>query len=160
MRKHKTLDKAASFLKSIYIKLIKIDDTPHKIAVGFGLGVFAGVMPFAGPVAAIFLAVLFRVNRVSAFLGGLLTNTWITIIAFLLSVKIGSLIFGIDADIIRSRSTALLKDFHFANLFKLSALEIALPILAGYFVIAVISSAAVYIAVVIIMKFIRHGKRL
>ncbi len=160
MHKHKALEKIANFFKLIYLKLIRIDDTPHKVAVGLGLGVFAGVMPFAGPIVAVFLAALFKANRISAFLGGLLTNTWITIVAFLFSIKLGSFIFGVDGDIIHSRWTALFKDFHISTLFKLSAFEIILPVLTGYLVIALSSACAAYCAAIIIMKFIKRKTHL
>ena len=153
---NKLLDKAAKFLKLTYLKLIRIDDTPHKIAVGLGLGVFAGVMPFAGPIVAVFLAILFKANRISAFLGGLLTNTWITVIAFFFSIKIGAFLFGVDGNIIRARWTALFKDFHLSTLFKLSAFEIILPVLTGYIVIALSSACAAYIAAIIIVKSIKR----
>lgn len=39
-------------LKLIYIKLFRINDTPQKIAQGFGLGVFLGILPGTGPIAA------------------------------------------------------------------------------------------------------------
>lgn len=155
MRNNKMLEKVKRFLKLIYIKLVKIDDTPHKIAVGFGLGVFAGVMPFAGPVIAVLLAALFRVNKASAFLGGLLTNTWISIITFFFSIKIGSFIFGVDGEVIRSRWMALLKDFHFSSLLKLSAFDVVLPVLAGYIVIALFSALAAYVAAIAAVRFIR-----
>ncbi|MDD5428381.1 MAG: DUF2062 domain-containing protein [Candidatus Omnitrophica bacterium] len=154
------LGKIAGFFKLIYVKLVRINDSPHKIAVGFGLGVFAGIMPFAGPLAALLLAFIFKVNRASALLGGFVTNTWITVIAFLFSIKVGSLIFGMNADVIRSRWTALLKDFHISSFFKLSALEIILPVVTGYLAIAAISACAAYAAIIVIMKFIRIRKRI
>ena len=158
MHSHKALDKAANFLKLIYLKLIKINDTPQKIAIGFGLGVFTGIMPFAGPAAAIFLAVLFRVNRASALLSSLLTNTWISIVSFLLSIRIGSLIFGIDARLIRSRWTELFKNFHLSSMLKLSAFKIVLPVVTGYLVIALLSACAAYAAVFVIIRLIKHRK--
>ena len=158
MHSHKALDKAANFLKLIYLKLIKINDTPQKIAMGFGLGVFTGIMPFAGPVAAIFLAVLLKVNRASAFLGSLLTNTWISIVSFLLSIRIGSLIFGLDAGTIRSRWTELFKNFHLSSMLKLSALEIILPVVTGYLLIALFSACAAYAVVFVIIRSIKHRK--
>ena len=157
---NKALDKTARFLKLIYIKLLRLDDSPHKIAVGFGLGVFAGVMPFAGPLVAVFLAIIFKANKVSAFLGGLLTNTWITVVAFLFSIKIGAIIFGVNGDIIRVRWMALLKDFHMSTLFKLSAFEIILPVFTGYLVISLFSACIAYIAIIVVMKFINGERRL
>lgn len=148
-----------NFLKVIYEKLVHIDDTPQKIAAGFGLGVFAGIMPFAGPIIAVFLAILFKVNRAGALMGSLLTNTWISIVSFLLSVRIGATIFGVDGDAIRSRWTALLKDFHLSTLFKLSAFEVMLPIVAGYFVMALAFGITAYAAAFVIIKLIKHRRK-
>jgi uncharacterized protein len=159
MRKRQIFEKISRFFKLIYIKLIKIDDSPHKIAIGFGLGVFAGVMPFAGPFVAVFLAIIFKVNKISAFLGGLITNTWITVLAFLFSIKVGSFLFRLDGNIIRDRWMALLKDFHLANFFKLSVLEIALPVLTGYIVLAFFSAIAAYGIIFIVLKIIKYKKK-
>ena len=142
------------FLKSLYIKLVKIDDTPQKIALGFGLGVFAGVMPFAGPVAALFLAFIFRVNRAAALLGSLLTNTWMSILSFALSIKVGALIFGIDWAALHKSAAILLKHFHWAELFKVSALEIILPVAAGYIAVSFVAALIAYAAVLILINII------
>lgn len=158
--KDNMLEKITGFFRLIYLKLVRMDDSPHKIAVGFGLGVFAGIMPFAGPLVALFFAMLFRVNRASAVLGGLIANTWITVVAFLFSIKVGSIIFGINSEVIRSRWTALLKDFHLSSLFKISAVEIILPVLTGYFAIALLSALAAYVVIILVIKFIKYRKTL
>jgi len=69
------MNKFRGFFQLLYLKLIKINDTPQKIAFGFGLGVFSGIFPGTGPLAALFLALILRANRASALLGSLLTNT-------------------------------------------------------------------------------------
>jgi hypothetical protein len=155
----KPLDKIVNFFKLGYFKLIRIHDSPHNVAMGFGLGVFAGIMPFAGPIVAVFLAMLFKVNKISAFLGGLLANTWISFLAFLLSIKVGSVIFGIDGSTVRARWMELLKDFHLSSLFKVSAAEIILPVVAGYIVIALFFAVTVYITALFIMKFVENRKK-
>jgi len=83
----KLKEKIVRFLKIIYRKLVIINDTPQKIAQGFGLGVFLGVLPFFGPIAALVLSSLFRMNKAAAILASLLTNSWISVVTFLLSVK-------------------------------------------------------------------------
>lgn len=84
------------WLKLIYLKLFRINDSPQKIAIGLGLGVFFGVMPGMGLLAALFFAFIFRVNRAAALLGSILTNTWLSIPVFVLAVKTGTLITGIS----------------------------------------------------------------
>ncbi|MDD5109551.1 MAG: DUF2062 domain-containing protein, partial [Candidatus Omnitrophica bacterium] len=56
-------------LNFLFSKLFKINDTAGKIALGVGLGVFSGLMPATGPLAALFLAFIFKANRAAALLG-------------------------------------------------------------------------------------------
>ena len=37
----RTTNKVARFFKALYLKLFRINDTPQKIAIGFGVGVFS-----------------------------------------------------------------------------------------------------------------------
>lgn len=151
--------KIRRFIKLSYIRLVRINDTPQKIALGFGLGVFAGVMPMAGPVLAVFLAYLCRVNKASAFLGGLITNTWISILSLVLSVKIGAFIFGIEWAALYKSWSMLWKHFHWSNLFKMSVLEIVLPIIVGYIAIAFIAALIAYALALILINSIKSARK-
>ena len=107
------MNKIKAFLKAIYDKLSKIDDSPQKIALGFGLGVFCGILPGTGPVAAVALAFVFRVNKIAAFAGGLLTNTWLSVVTFILAVRLGSAVSGADWNEVYSRCKDIIRDFHY-----------------------------------------------
>jgi uncharacterized protein (DUF2062 family) len=146
-------------LKSISIKLLGINDTPQKIALGLGLGVFSGILPTTGPIAALFLAWAFRANRASALLGALLTNTWLSIVTFLLSIKVGSAIMKTRWESVLRDWALFLKDFHWLNLFKLSVLKIILPVIAGYLIIAFCIGLLCYLITLIIAKKIRHAEK-
>lgn len=144
--------KLKEFFRKVYFKLVKINDTPQKIALGLGLGVFAGVLPGTGPLVALFLALVFRVNKAAAFLGSLVTNTWFSIVTFLLAIKIGSAIFKISWQNVYSECLVLLRDFHFQNLFSLSILKLIFPVATGYLIISFASGLVVYLAALIIIK--------
>ena len=90
------MKKNLSLFNLFYERLFKINDSPQKIALGLGLGVFAGILPGTGPLAALFLAFIFRANRASALLGSLATNTWISFVTFVLAIKIGSAILEVS----------------------------------------------------------------
>ncbi len=159
MIKRKKNNKILRFLKLIYLKLFRINDTPQKIALGVGIGVFLGILPGAGPIAAIFTALVLRVNRAAAFLGSLLTNTWTSVATFFLSIKIGSGIMGIDWQVVHSKWMQFLKDFKFANLFKLATLEIILPVIIGYFVISFCLGIVAYLITLLIIKRTRYENK-
>ncbi len=145
------------FIKLFFQKLFLINDTPQKIALGVGLGVFTGIMPGMGPLIALFLAFIFRANRASAVIGSLVTNTWLSIITFILSIKIGSAIMDIEWRAIYYQWIGLLKDFHWQNLFKASLLKTILPIAFGYLILGLIAGVIVYIASLIILN-IKRGR--
>lgn len=159
MKKNKTKNKSADLLKLIYAKFFLINDTAHKIALGLGLGVVAGIMPGLGPVAALFLAFIFRANRAAAVLASLLTNTWLSIITFLLSIKAGSAIMNTAWKDVYEESLLFLKNFQWQNLFKESVFKIALPLLAGYLVVSLSLGLIVYLAALVIIKGIKHARK-
>ena len=145
----KTKNGLKRFFKLLYLKLFRINDTPQKIAAGLGLGVFSGIFPGTGPIAALFLAFVFRVNRAASLIGSLLTNTWLSFVTFILSIKTGSAILGLSWQEIYNEWNSLLKGFHWQGLFKSSVLKIILPVALGYLIIALSAGLLTYL-------FIRH----
>lgn len=160
MKKEKNSpNKIYRFFKLLYVKLFKINDSPQKIALGLGVGVFAGIIPGTGPIAALSLAFVLRVNRASALLGSLLTNTWLSIVTFLLSLKLGSAIMKAHWQEAKEQWLLFLKNFSWLNLFKLSVLKVILPVLLGYFVVAFCLGVAVYLIALIILNRIKHENK-
>jgi uncharacterized protein (DUF2062 family) len=143
----------------IYQKLFLINDTPQKIALGIGLGVFAGILPGTGPLAALFLALAFRANRAAALLGSAFTNTWLSLVSFLLAVKIGSTILKVKWEDVQAGWSALIKEFSWKALSKLSLLETLLPVILGYFIIALACGLIAYIIALLIALQIKRNSR-
>ncbi|OGX15206.1 MAG: hypothetical protein A2166_00245 [Omnitrophica WOR_2 bacterium RBG_13_41_10] len=139
------------FLKLLYLKLFRIHDTPQKIAGGLGLGVFMGILPGTGPLAALVLSLLLKVNRAAALLGSLITNTWLSIVTFLLAVKIGGRIMNLDWHKLQEQWLHLLKNFHWASLFQPSVIGITVPVIIGYFIIAFCLGLAVYLIALLVL---------
>lgn len=143
--------KLLRFFRLIYIKLFRINDSPQRIALGFGVGVFLGFLPGTGPIAALCTAFIFRINRASSLLGSLLVNTWTSIITFLFAIKIGSVIMGENWQQIYNQTLIIFNNFHLNSLFKLSFTKIILPILVGYFVIATCAGIIAYMLILLIL---------
>ena len=139
----------------IFSKLFKINDSPRKIALGVGLGVFSGLMPGTGPVAALFLAFIFRANRAAALLGSLLTNTWLSLVTLVLAIKAGSLALGLHWQDVDRKMQGLLHDFSWAKFFKLSFLDVLLPVITGYLIIGLLLAAASYLLTLSIINIFR-----
>lgn len=150
--------KIARFFKFLYLKLFRINDTPQRIAIGLGLGVFSGVLPGTGPVAALGLAFIFKVNRASALLGSIITNTWLSIPAFLLSLKMGAVLTGLNYRIIQAHWELFLKDFHWGQLLGVSAYKLIWPILVGYFASAACIGFACYVVSLAAVTYFKQRK--
>lgn len=151
-------EKIARFFKAVYLKLFRINDTPQRIALGLGLGVFCGVLPGSGPIAALTLAFLLRVNRASALLGSVLTNTWISIPVFLLSLRAGAAITGVHYQDLHRDWALLIKDFRWAVLLNAGVYKILLPMVIGYAIISLAIGIIAYIATLIIVEYVKSKK--
>lgn len=140
-------------LDLFYRELFGVHDAPQKIALGLGVGVFTGILPGAGPLAALFLAFILRVNRAAALLGSLLTNTWLSIATFLLSIKTGSSILRLNWQDVWRDWELCLRNFRWLDLFKLTILKLILPVMVGYLVVAFCVGLIVYLITLIITKY-------
>lgn len=152
MNKNNLLDKLIKIKDLLYQKIFKINDTPQKVALGFGIGIFSGILPGTGPLAALFLALLFRVNRASALIASVLTNTWFSFVTFILAIKIGSAIFKISWQSLKAAWMQAINNFAWKDLFSLPILRIVLPVITGYLVISLVLGVLSYIVVLIILK--------
>ena len=63
------------FFRFWYLKLLRIRESPHNVAMGLSLGVFVGCLPIIPlqTVAAVILAFFFKCSKIAAAIG-----TWIT----------------------------------------------------------------------------------
>jgi len=146
-KKRNIQEKFSRFLKLIYLKIFRLNDSPLKISLGFGLGVFTAIMPGIGPLIALLLAILLGVNRASAVLGSLLFNTWAGFFLFLFAVKTGALLMGLSYQEVYSSWSGLIKNFNWHNLFQATVLKTLLPIAVGYLIIALF--AGIFMAAVV-----------
>ncbi|MDD5116042.1 MAG: DUF2062 domain-containing protein [Candidatus Omnitrophica bacterium] len=144
MIKKPAISRIGSF---IFEKLFKINDSPRKIALGVGLGVFSGFFPATGPAAALFLAFVFRANRAAALLGSIITNSWLSIVTFVFAVKVGSMLMGRPWQEVHRQARELIHNFQWNNFMKISFLELILPVVAGYLVIALFLGLLSYLVV-------------
>lgn len=140
-------------------KLFKINDSPQRVAFGLGIGVFSGILPGTGPIAALLLATLLHANRASALLGSLLTNTWLSFTTFVLSVKLGSSLMRVDWQETYLKWRIFLKEFHWPDLLKLSALKLILPVILGYFILALFLGLLSYLITLALLVKIKRAKK-
>jgi len=140
------------FLRFIYLKLFRINDTPQKIGLGLGLGIASGIIPGSGPLAALFLALIFKANRAAALIGSILTNTWLSVLLFPACVKIGSFILGINWQVVSGQIKAALQGFKLSTLFSVSFLKVIFPAFLGYILVGVLAGILAYICVILLFS--------
>ena len=84
-----------------YLRIVRLRTSAHSIALGAALGVFVGCLPIIPfqSVLVILLAILFRANKVAAFLCTFFTNVFTMIPFYALFFLVGGLflkMFGYD----------------------------------------------------------------
>jgi uncharacterized protein (DUF2062 family) len=87
-------------LKKIYERFLRIRGRPREIALGFALGIFIGMTPSVGiqMAIAVFMAALFKWNKVSAAAGVLITNPLTAPLIYSINYVIGARLLEIKRD--------------------------------------------------------------
>jgi len=116
--------------------LVNFQETPHRLALAFGIGVALGIIPGTGAVAAGVLAAFFKLNFPLMVAGALLTNPFTTPFVYLISYLIGHWLLG-----------SWLPDGRIARL--------VLSIMTGGPVLALLMGIASYFFVRIFVKLVR-----
>ncbi|HAI74515.1 MAG TPA: hypothetical protein DCS28_00565 [Candidatus Moranbacteria bacterium] len=140
-------------LKNYIKKFFLIDDTPHKIAAGFALGIFWGIMPGEGVATTLITAALLRFNRLSATAGVLASNMWATFIVLPLAATVGGFFFNVSPKL-------LIQDFNETYRLGLKyffaetiIIEILTPFFIGFLTVSVSISLFFYFALYFLLKY-------
>ncbi|MCX5713595.1 MAG: DUF2062 domain-containing protein [Candidatus Omnitrophica bacterium] len=141
-------------------RLLRINDSTHRVAFGLGVGVFLGVMPGLGVIAALVFAAIFRLNKVATVLGALITNTWLSVATFLLSIRLGSAIMNLRWQDVYNGWGGVFKHFSWKLLFKASFLDIFLPVILGYFLVSLTCGFIAYLVTFFWLSHLRKKKGL
>jgi hypothetical protein len=97
--KRHPLVKLKRWVRLSYLRLMRMDDPPERIARGAAIGVLCGILPTfgAGGFIAIAVAFAFRANKAAAVIGSLIMNPITSPFFWTLSVVLGSVILGKDS---------------------------------------------------------------
>lgn len=95
-RRHPLLVRLKRWLRLHYLKIMRIEDPPEKIARGAAIGVFMGVFPTfgIGGFLAFGAAFLLKANKAAAVIGSFIMNPVTSPFFWTLSIVTGSIIFG------------------------------------------------------------------
>jgi len=78
--------------------ILKLDDPPHRLSLAFALGIFIAFSPWLGLhiVSAVFLAWLFRLNKVVVITASFVNNPWTIVPMYAFCLWFGVKITGSD----------------------------------------------------------------
>lgn len=81
-------------------QLLQLNDTPHRIALAFGMGVWLAFSPLLGlhTVLALLIAYLFRLNRAALLVGVYVNNPWTLAPLYMAGTVLGCEIFGVSTE--------------------------------------------------------------
>ncbi|MBA4348514.1 MAG: hypothetical protein C0415_00790 [Thermodesulfovibrio sp.] len=80
-------------------EVIRVKDSPGKIAISFAIGIFIGMSPFLGihTVMGIIAAWLFKLNKFVTIIGVYITNPWTIVPIYTFATWLGAKLLGIDS---------------------------------------------------------------
>jgi uncharacterized protein (DUF2062 family) len=80
--------------------LLQVEDTPHRIALAFGIGVWLAFFPILGihTGLALLIAWLFRLNRAAMLVGVYVSNPWTLAPLYMAGTVLGCEIFGVSSE--------------------------------------------------------------
>lgn len=153
-------NKILRFFKYLYIKLVRINDSPSRIALGLAIGVFFGVVPFAGAAVSLLAAIFLKANKLAALIGCFLTNTWVTFVCAIVAINVGAFVFKINKASALNDCYLLMKNFSPSFFSKIASRDFFLPLLVGFILTALLFSIGVYIFTWSILSLYRNVRKL
>ena len=80
--------------------LLQVDDTPHRIALAFGIGVWLAFFPILGihTGLALLIAFLFRLNRAAMIVGVYVSNPWTLAPLYMAGTALGCEMLGVSSE--------------------------------------------------------------
>lgn len=134
------VNRTKRFVRYWFLRLVRIQATPHSIAIGLAAGVFVGLLPVLPfqTVLAIALAFAVRGSKIAAALGTWVSNPLNWVPFYLLFYKIGKAVVPFDVPPFRPSELEMIEMLHvgwkFFTAMMAGGLIIAIPsAIASYF---------------------------
>lgn len=144
--------------KVTFLRLLHLHDSPQRTAAAFAVGVFWGMCPITPPFfglqtgMALVCAFIFRLNKIAALIGTLISNPFTFVPLYMFGTYVGSVVLGYDLNV----NASAFRHFSLTELFGGSK-EAVNAYFAGNFITATFASLAGYF---ILAWFIGRYRRL
>ena len=138
----------------MYLKIVRMNDSPPRVALGVAIGVFLGIFPTfgLGIVLAFAVAWVLGANRVASLVGSLIMNPLTTPFFWTISALFGAWITGLHKDII-------MNDLKTGMIFKALGPSVY-AYMIGNLIISIVFAVASYYFTLLILKTHKKNKKL
>jgi uncharacterized protein len=135
-------------LRQAFQAIFRVQDTPHRIALAFGMGVFIAFSPLLGlhTGLALGLAFLFRLSRVAVLTGAWTNNPWTLAPMFMAGTALGCAMLGVSPESLESIDWSLHGRAFYAALWE-GLRPLLLPFVVGNTVLGAIAGVLSYLVV-------------
>jgi uncharacterized protein (DUF2062 family) len=134
-------------LRALFRALLQTDDTPNRVAIAFGIGVFIAFFPILGihTGLALLIAMVFRLNKVAILAGAWVNNPWTLGPMYLAGTLVGCVLLGVPAHDIHGIDWSLHGAAFYEELFE-SLRPLVGPFLVGNLAVGIIAGTIAYLA--------------
>jgi uncharacterized protein (DUF2062 family) len=135
-------------LRRAFHAVFHVQDTPHRIAVAFGMGVFIAFCPLLGfhTGLALLLAFVFRLSRVAVLAGAWTNNPWTLGPMFMSGTALGCGLLGVSPESLESIDWSLHGRAFYAALWD-GLRPLVVPFVVGNSVLGLIAGLLSYVVV-------------
>ena len=150
-----------AYFRDKFKSIFQVQDSPHRIAMAFAVGVFWGISPFFGLhyIAAFFIAWLFKLNKLVAMVGVSVNNPWTIVPISTFCVWVGAKLVGVEilkaVDWGNISIMSIIGNFSdiqsFMNMVK-SSWPLIASFFVGSFLVCTVSAVAGYFIIQILIK--------
>jgi uncharacterized protein (DUF2062 family) len=126
--------------------LLRVQDTPHRIALAFGIGVFIAFSPLLGIHTGLALGVAFafRLSRVAILAGAWTNNPWTLAPMYMAGTGVGCALFGVSPESLGAIDWGLHGHAFYAALFE-GLRPLVLPFVLGNTVLGIVAGMLAYL---------------
>jgi uncharacterized protein (DUF2062 family) len=133
-------------LKRAFEAVLHLKDSPHRIALAFGLGVFIAFSPLLGIHTGLALGVafLFRLSRVAILAGAWTNNPWTLAPMYMGGTAVGCALLGVSAESLEAVDWSLKGRAFYEALWE-GLRPLVLPFVIGNTVLGVVAGVFAYL---------------
>jgi uncharacterized protein len=133
-------------LRALFRALLQTDDTPNRVALAFGIGVFIAFFPLLGihTGLALLIAMLFRLNKVAILAGAWVNNPWTLGPMYLAGTLVGCVLLGVPSQDIHGIDWSLHGVAFYEELFE-SLRPLVTPFLVGNLAVGIVAGILAYL---------------